>query len=276
VGYPFNVDFEAGLCNHLPDAIPDCCGGHALWEIYDELIAAMPDDLTVSECMIGMFWTIVRSRSSGLAMTPSEGKIDTPLAGHIAGMRVRDLAQYIKSWNPLEATLGLAAINSYLNAPGQVEALTSAPLSAQAKTSVFETLRETVKGKKVAVIGHFPDLEKLSNVCELSILERRPGIGDYPDPACEYLIPEQDYVFMTATTLINKTLPRLLELSRKARTIMVGPSTPLTPILFRHGVDVLAGTVVIDDARLRQVVQEGAHRTIFERGGQMVELSRTD
>ena len=38
-----------------------------------------------------------------------------------------------------------------------------------------------------------------------------------PDPACEYILSEQDVVIMTATTLINKTMPRLLALSRNAR-----------------------------------------------------------
>ena len=33
---------------------------------------------------------------------------------------MRELAQYVKSWNPYEASLGLAAINSALNSPEQV------------------------------------------------------------------------------------------------------------------------------------------------------------
>ena len=33
---------------------------------------------------------------------------------------------------------------------------------------------------------------------------------DFLDSACEYILPEQDFVFITGMTLTNKTLPRLL------------------------------------------------------------------
>ena len=44
-----------------------------------------------------------------------------PHAGKLAGMKTRELAGWVKSWNPYEAALGLAAINSALNAPDVVE-----------------------------------------------------------------------------------------------------------------------------------------------------------
>jgi uncharacterized protein (DUF4213/DUF364 family) len=67
------------------------------------------------------------------------------------------------------------------------------------------------KGKKVAVVGHFSLVEKqLGCKCSLSILEREPEGTDFLDSACEYILPEQDFVFITGMTLTNKTLPRLL------------------------------------------------------------------
>ncbi len=41
-------------------------------------------------------------------------------AGKIAGMKTRELAGWVKSWNSYEAALELAAINSALNAPAVV------------------------------------------------------------------------------------------------------------------------------------------------------------
>ena len=108
------------------------------------------------------------------------------------------------------------------------------------------------------------------------MLERIPGTDDLPDPACEYVLPEQDYVFITATAIINKTLPRLLELSRGATVFLVGPSTPFTPVLFQHGIHTLAGTVVLEPDSVWRAAQEGAARSVFEYGAQMVKVSRED
>lgn len=256
-----------------------------MWRIYDELIASVPDDLKVSECILGLHWTLISSRWMGMALTPFErgqlthgsgGSATSTIGERITGMPVRRLAEYVKSWNPYEASLGMAAINSALNSPQQVEELTGRPISEQPQASAFAHYAQIVRGKRVAVIGHFPDLDELSKVCRLTILERNPGPGDMPDPACEYVLPDQEYVFITATALVNKTFPRLLALSRNARTFLVGPTTPFAPTLFSHGIDTLAGTVVIDPDELRRAVLEGATFGIFRRGARMVKISRRE
>ena len=81
---------------------------------------------------------------------------------------------------------------------------------------------EEMEGKKVAVIGHFPGMEVGRRACGLTVLERNPQEGDLPDFAAEYVLPEQDYVFITGTALTNKTMPRLLELSEHATVGLVG------------------------------------------------------
>jgi uncharacterized protein len=128
----------------------------------------------------------------------------------------------------------------------------------------------------VTVVGHSQDLDTLSGICDLTILERNPAEGDLPDPACKYVLPKQDFVFITATTLINKTFPRLLELSRNATVFLVGPSTPFAPLLFEHGIDTLAGTVILEPQSVWRAAKEGAARGIFENGAQMVKVSRND
>lgn len=252
-----------------------------MWELYDELIAAVPEDLTVKDCIMGVSWTLVRSRTIGTSMTIENGMGAVKNCGSLVGMRVKELAEYIKSWNSLEASVGLAAINSAFNTVERVEQMTEKPLADQSRESAFLTFRNDLKGKKVAVIGHFPDLDELKEWCTLSILERNPQSGDLPDPACEYLLPEQDYVFITSTTLINKTLPRLLELSKNAIVVMVGPSTPLHPALFHKGANILAGSVVEDEKIWTYVQQGGVGQRIFKKGCRMIriheqELGKTD
>jgi uncharacterized protein len=250
-----------------------------MWELYDELIEEVPSGLIVEECLIGMHWTLIRTVATGMALTPFDRGHHSPIAGigrQIAGMSARKLAEYVKSWNPFEATLGLATINSVLNVPARIEALARRAISSQPQESAFIHYLEQVRGKNVAVVGRFPDLDAMSKVCRLTVLERNPGEEDLPDPACEYVLKDQDFVFITATSLINKTLPRLLELSRTASVFLVGPSTPFSPALFNHGIHTLAGTVILNPESVWQAVQEGATRTVFDYGAQMIKVSRED
>ena len=194
--------------------------------------------------------------------------------GRIAGMPVKQLAAQMASWNDLDSCLGLAALNSVFNTQDHLDDLRGEWEVETSEISSFSHLRQRVAGKKVAVVGHFPGLAYLADECELSILERTPSPGDYPDPACEYLLPEQDFVFITGATLINKTLPRLLVLSKGAFVALVGPSVPLSSQFFSHGVDLLGGTVVVDEAPLRRVVEEAGAVEIFKNGAQMVQVTR--
>ncbi len=242
------------------------------WHLYDQLIEAVPDDAMASEALLGWHWTMVRSRGVGMALSPFDRSAAPEVVGRIAGRRVRELAEMVKSWDSAEASVGLAAINSVINSREQVERMSGVPLEQHPDVPAFEHYAPMVRGKKVAVVGHFPGLEHLQAVSHVSVLERHPQEGDYPDPACEYILPEQDFVFISSTAIINKTLPRLLELSRGALVVLLGPSTPLTPFLFEHGVACLAGTVVVDEASAWRAASEGASREVFSHGARMVHI----
>jgi uncharacterized protein (DUF4213/DUF364 family) len=64
---------------------------------------------------------------------------------------------------------------------------------------------------------------------------------------------------ITATALINKTLPRLLELSENSFTVLFGPSTPMSDVFFRYGVDALGGARVLNPDNVLKKISEGAH-----------------
>ena len=115
------------------------------------------------------------------------------------------------------------------------------------------------------MIGRFAYLEmRLEGLCDLHVLERFPGARDYPDMACEYLLPDMDVVFITGCTVSNKTLPRLLQLSKKAFTVISGPSTPMDTELLHMGADALCGFCVTDETAARKAVSECAG--IFKSG----------
>lgn len=149
-----------------------------MWDLYDDLIAAVPDNLEVQDCLAGLNWFLVKSIGVGVSMRPLESVGSVRNAGRLRGMKLRDLASWAKSWQEYEGAMGVAAINSALNAPDIVRQQFRRQLSKSNNQDVFTHLREEMRGKKVAVVGHFDGLERVAEICELSVLERRPQHGD--------------------------------------------------------------------------------------------------
>lgn len=248
-------------------------GRSYMWELYDALLDAMPEGMTVDEVVCGKGWTMVRSGENvGLAMTIHETARPRIFTRPWEGADLKEVAACVKSWNFEEAAVGMAAINAYHNAPAQavkngIALVTDG--SAPEKDAFFSNI-DAFRDKRVCVVGHFPYLEKrVAPYARLSILERMPCPGDFPDSACEYILPEQDFVFITGCTLVNKTMPRLLELSRQAHVVLVGPSVPLSTLLFDFGADELSGTVITDPALCAQLAAAEGGPSIFQ-AGQMV------
>jgi uncharacterized protein (DUF4213/DUF364 family) len=187
-------------------------------------------------------------------------------------MPLRELATAVRSWNFADAALGMAAINAFYNSPERP--WISEALARGGVPGAFEVWRRRTAGKKAAVIGHFNHLERtLGDVCELSILEKQPRPGDYPDSACEFLLPQQDFVFATGVTFINKTFPRLLELSKRCGLVLVGPSVPMAPLLFDEGVLDLQGFVATDLGLCRTVISTGNQAEAIFPAGMRVSLT---
>jgi uncharacterized protein (DUF4213/DUF364 family) len=162
----------------------------------------------------------------------------------------RELAEYARSENPLEASLGVAAINSLLD----VDADQCVEINAG------EVLAEYGGAKNIALVGHFPFIPQLQQIArQLWVIEQRPTENEYPAEAAMDLIPQAEVVAITGTALINHTLDGLLSLCQPTAFFMVlGPSTPLSPVLFRHGVTLLSGTQVVDEAAAMRTIGQAA------------------
>lgn len=237
------------------------------WQIYELLIdyASAPDP--VEEVLIGPIWTLCRTeRGIGLAMSPRIPTRTLDWSGTLRGRPVGELAAWVKEFEPYKATVGMAAVNAALAElalpPDSVPVAAGSVLPAN--LAVFEHFLPRLEGQNVVVIGRYPGLEALAERCRLTVLERTPGPGDLPDCACEYLLPEADWVFVTASSLTNKTFPRLAELSRAARTVLMGPTLPWLPEFADWGIDYLAGVEVMDAEILRRTVAEGGGVRIFD------------
>lgn len=244
------------------------------WALYKDLIAGVPDDIGIVDIAIGNHWVYVEAESGcGMALTVSGGRGSFSLGSDLVHMTLKDLACQCISWNFLEASVGVAALNAWYSTPDNARAV-GMRVEDKATNDGFGLYRELCLNKKVSVIGHFPLIERLQDECELTVLERNPHGKDIPDSGCEYLLPHQDFTFVTGVTLTNKTLPRLLQLSQGGSTILVGPSVVPAPQLYKYGVDCMAGSVIDDPARAKQAIMQGASSEVFEQGVQKMRVER--
>lgn len=237
-----------------------------MWELYDAILSGVQSEDRIKTVHTGPSWVMVSTEQGKIGVAAVQyGRSGRPVqAERYVGLPVTDAARLVKSWDFEEAALGLAAINTCLN---RAERFPDC-----GEPDAFLRYRGRAEGKKVAVIGRFAYLEeRLKPICDLYVLERTPNAEEYPDPACEYILPEMDLVFITGCTTSNKTLPRLLQLTQNAYTIITGPSTPMSEALFEFGADALCGFCTTDEEKGIRAVREG--QGIFA-SGKMVCLER--
>jgi uncharacterized protein len=223
-------------------------------DLLDDLLAHLPADAPVRSILVGAHWTVVCSRGCGLASTmmgsQPHGHGAVRDVGRLHLKSARELAEYARSDLLLEASIGIAAINSLL----EVDERAATPVNA------VSVLAERGQGKNVALVGHFPFIPKLRQVVgQLWVIELNPALGEHPAGSASELIPQADVVAITGTTLINHTLGNLLALCRPGTEVMIlGPSTPLSPVLFQHGVTIVSGTRVLDEVAVLRTAGQGA------------------
>jgi uncharacterized protein (DUF4213/DUF364 family) len=232
--------------------------------IYELLLDYAGSDAQVTDLNIGLVWTVCKTQQMGLAMSPGIPTRTLSWPGTLTGKTLAELAGWITDWEPYKATVAMAAINCSLNRYQLPSGITLSPDPDNANLSVFEHFMPLLQGKKVVVIGRYPGIERYAGQINFTIIERQPIASDFPDPACEFLLPHADWVFLTASSITNKTFPRLAELSQYATTVLMGPTVQWLPELHEFAIDYLAGIEIIDPIKLFRITQEGGGVSIFE------------
>jgi len=246
-------------------------------KIIDELLSSLPDG-PVRELRVGAFWTAVvvevaGQRQCGLASTlrPDDhhhgGGPAVRDAGRLAKSTARQLAELARSYRPMEAGIGIASINALL--PVESELLI--------ERNAEEVITHYGVDKRVALIGHFPFIPRLrERVGTLWVTEQQPQGKDLPAATAAKIVPRAEVIAVTGTTLINHTFEELMALCRpEAKVLLLGPSTPLSPILFAYGVHLLSGSIVEDIDAVLQAVSQGANfRQIHRQGVRLVTMQK--
>ena len=236
--------------------------------IIDDLLASLRGDAPVREVRVCAFWTavVLEDGRCGLASTlrPDEPQCAgpaplVPRAGHLLECSALELAEYAKSESLLEASIGMAAINSLI----EVDESRCVELNAE------EVILKEGAGRRVAVVGHFPFIPRVREAAQrLWVLEKRPVKGDLPADMAAEVLPQADVAAITGTSLINHTFEGLMKLCRPdALVVVLGPTAPVSPLLFDYGVDIICGTVVADAENVLRLIGQGANFGQVKRGG---------
>jgi len=233
------------------------------WKIYSSLIEPIPATLRIKRGIQREKWTIVDSEcGAGVAMTSAS--LPTESSHSLMGKSLKEVASWVTSWDFSKASFGMAAINSYWNQRERVEQSFASPLEdLAARESIENLLISRFRNQKVLFVGHFPFSDSMRSQCQVVVLERRKITNTLPDTACEVLIPEQDAVVVTASSLVNKSFVRLSELCSGRFSLLLGPTTPLSPVLSLSGYSQISGIVPKDSQRLYELIENGASREIL-------------
>lgn len=215
-------------------------------EYLSEIIDGLSDGV-VEKISVGSHWTAVvvsqnGVRRCGLASNPIKGF--EPGDDYRAALAIYEakaaleLCELALGEATLYTSIGLATINALL--PQQPERWVD--------RNAGEVLAIKGKGKRVALVGHFPFVPDLrEQVGHLDVLELRPREGDIPASDAPKVVPQADVVAITSMAFVNGTMGGLLDLcSANAYVLIMGPSTPLSPTLFAKGINMLCGSIVED------------------------------
>ncbi len=133
-------------------------------KILDDLFSSLKrNDFPVKSVHTCVFWTAVITKHCGLSSTfreegPSHDR-GVRDVGNLTRKTASELAEYAKSESLLEASIGMATINSLIDIDE----------SRCIEKNAFEIILEKGQGKNVAIVGHFPWIPKLR--------ERRKPLG---------------------------------------------------------------------------------------------------
>jgi uncharacterized protein len=168
----------------------------------------------------------------------------------------KELLPLLSSSHYALAAVALACVNAMVNRE-DVEVLGG---------DILEHL-ELRPSDKVGMVGLFrPLLPGLRRAVEtLHIFERHGGDGLLPAAEATRILPSCDVALITAATIANGTVDRLLESASSCREVaLLGASTPFLPSVFKDSpVSWLSGSVVVGREQTLRVIAEGGGRREF-------------
>ncbi len=216
-------------------------------KILNQLIETYKSNTLVKAVEIGKHNVLVEGEKGGMASTLTTNSKDIDFKNKT----LNELMSLAFKDNLFETAIGIAALNAAI------------PINREKLKNINakHLISEKGKGKNVAVIGHFPFVDKMGkDFNKFIVFEQNPIGDDYHSSEIPNLLPEMDVVAITGSTFINKTFLQVMEhINNNAFVIVLGPSTPISEILFDYGVNAVCGSVVSDIEMVKSQIKFKKH-----------------
>lgn len=252
------------------------------WSIYDRLLDSIKEkDPVIRDFVVGAEWCMVLAEdgTAGLAKVRTEKWQRFPFQVDIRpGMPLAEAAEAIRSWNPYEAALGLAAVNAFFNRESLLSQSHTVYPGGRRSRGVFGQFCEAhTKGRKTLLLEPYYDREELANAPGIiQILRLETGYRDYRFDAWQELLPEADSLVLSGCSLADKTAGITARAAaREGKDIFLwGPDAPLAPALLAWGISEITGFLVDDAEKCLWTVKRAGTRDDILRLGHFVTEKR--
>jgi len=237
----------------------------AVCEKIKEALSLISRGNRIKRLVIGVVYTGVQLDSGGCGVAytfqagVSCGHELAGSAGRFGGMRAGEVIQFLGSDSLLDSSIALATANALIGTLHSGKDFI--------RGDILDVL-DLAGGDRVLMVGSFfPVMEKLKNRgIHCDAVDLVPKEGALAAGEVNHLLPESDVAIITATSIINSTIDRLLELSKGCREVVIlGSSTPMVQEAFRGTpVTCLSGIRVADAEQVFRVISEGGGFRYFK------------
>ena len=251
-----------------------------LRETVGMIVDAFGSDLemiTIERAVFGLFFSGVKLSTGhgGVCYTPVKEMPEAvccpssaramPLSGRLKGRTAAEYLEYIFDKNILKRTLGIAALNALSTLYWQLKPPTD--YTIQYGYNAFDDVDPSKYDYTVVVGALVPMLKKLLAAdADFTVMEmdsrtlKGKELDHYLPPSeASECVPKADLMVITGVTVLNDTLPGLLELRKPgAEIIVTGPTVSMLPdAFFKRGVTSLGGIAVTKADELLDLLCEG-------------------
>lgn len=238
-----------------------------MWEFYDSLIEKIPENIKIKELVIGSEFTmVITDYGAGISrlLYDKRFSFDKDIKKN---MSLKDLCKGVKSWNFIEASLGLAAINSYYNQKVQNKSVNLEEIKHPLISMIDDS------SKKIAIVeGSMENKNKIKSKYDVDFFSRKMEEGDYSIVAYNYLIENYDTTYLGGNLIINKHLIKIAEDSHSKESIICDISTPLSLDFSLLGIKNIGGFIIEDVDKCLNLVKLNASYDEIAKTGTMMKI----